>query len=170
MSHLPNSLQWRHYNSAVPPMWQVCSVSTEPASSGELVSSSIFALFFLTYLALNETFSSVCRWFHASCQGLHSEENVEKAAESSFDCTMCRTFKSTKGWNTVLRLSVFLFYLGVFFRLFLSSVAHSDLTTFNPIVSDDCIQWLLYILCRCSCDQGQRRHWACSYDTNCHKS
>ncbi|XP_044224947.1 histone-lysine N-methyltransferase 2C isoform X3 [Thunnus albacares] len=36
------------------------------------------------------------RWFHASCQGLHSEEDVEKAAESSFDCTMCRTFKTTK--------------------------------------------------------------------------
>ncbi|XP_029971030.1 histone-lysine N-methyltransferase 2C isoform X3 [Salarias fasciatus] len=36
------------------------------------------------------------RWFHASCQSLHSEEDVEKAAESSFDCTMCRTFKSTK--------------------------------------------------------------------------
>ncbi|XP_062285762.1 histone-lysine N-methyltransferase 2C isoform X4 [Scomber scombrus] len=36
------------------------------------------------------------RWFHATCQGLHSEEDVEKAAESSFDCTMCRTFKTTK--------------------------------------------------------------------------
>ncbi|XP_053186101.1 histone-lysine N-methyltransferase 2C isoform X3 [Scomber japonicus] len=36
------------------------------------------------------------RWFHASCQGLHSEEDVEKAAENSFDCTMCRTFKTTK--------------------------------------------------------------------------
>ncbi|XP_047445437.1 histone-lysine N-methyltransferase 2C isoform X4 [Mugil cephalus] len=36
------------------------------------------------------------RWFHASCQSLHSEEDVEKAAESSFDCTMCRTFKTTK--------------------------------------------------------------------------
>ncbi|KAI3374932.1 hypothetical protein L3Q82_021460 [Scortum barcoo] len=37
------------------------------------------------------------RWFHASCQGLHSEEDVEKAADSSFDCTMCRAFKTTKG-------------------------------------------------------------------------
>ncbi|XP_035527321.1 histone-lysine N-methyltransferase 2C isoform X3 [Morone saxatilis] len=36
------------------------------------------------------------RWFHASCQGLHSEEDVEKAADSSFDCTMCRAFKTTK--------------------------------------------------------------------------
>ncbi|XP_043990219.1 histone-lysine N-methyltransferase 2C isoform X1 [Gambusia affinis] len=36
------------------------------------------------------------RWFHASCQNLHSEDDVEKAAESSFDCTMCRTFKTTK--------------------------------------------------------------------------
>ncbi|CAG5896688.1 unnamed protein product [Menidia menidia] len=36
------------------------------------------------------------RWFHASCQGLHSEDDVEKAAESCFDCTMCRTFKTTK--------------------------------------------------------------------------
>ncbi|XP_077470695.1 histone-lysine N-methyltransferase 2C isoform X2 [Stigmatopora argus] len=36
------------------------------------------------------------RWFHASCQGLHSEEDVEKAAENCFDCTMCRNFKITK--------------------------------------------------------------------------
>lgn len=36
------------------------------------------------------------RWFHSSCQGLHSEEDVEKAADSCFDCTMCRTFKTTK--------------------------------------------------------------------------
>ncbi|XP_063317746.1 histone-lysine N-methyltransferase 2C-like isoform X5 [Pelmatolapia mariae] len=36
------------------------------------------------------------RWFHASCQSLHSEEDIEKAADSSFDCTMCRTFKTTK--------------------------------------------------------------------------
>ncbi|XP_038159716.1 histone-lysine N-methyltransferase 2C isoform X13 [Cyprinodon tularosa] len=36
------------------------------------------------------------RWFHASCQNLHSEDDVEKAAESSFDCTMCRTFKTSK--------------------------------------------------------------------------
>lgn len=35
------------------------------------------------------------RWIHASCQGLHSEEDVEKAADSSFDCTMCRAFKTT---------------------------------------------------------------------------
>uniref|UniRef100_A0AAV2JQ26 [Histone H3]-lysine(4) N-trimethyltransferase n=1 Tax=Knipowitschia caucasica TaxID=637954 RepID=A0AAV2JQ26_KNICA len=36
------------------------------------------------------------RWFHSSCQGLHSEEDLEKAADSCFDCTMCRTFKTTK--------------------------------------------------------------------------
>ncbi|XP_056148692.1 histone-lysine N-methyltransferase 2C [Lampris incognitus] len=36
------------------------------------------------------------RWLHASCQGLHSEDEVEKAADNSFDCTMCRAFKSTK--------------------------------------------------------------------------
>ncbi|XP_038573921.1 histone-lysine N-methyltransferase 2C isoform X5 [Micropterus salmoides] len=36
------------------------------------------------------------RWFHASCQGLHSEEDVEKAADGCFDCTMCRAFKTTK--------------------------------------------------------------------------
>ncbi|XP_062260006.1 histone-lysine N-methyltransferase 2C isoform X1 [Platichthys flesus] len=36
------------------------------------------------------------RWFHASCQGLHSDDDVEKAADSSFDCTMCRSFKNTK--------------------------------------------------------------------------
>ncbi|KAF7661140.1 hypothetical protein LDENG_00268400, partial [Lucifuga dentata] len=36
------------------------------------------------------------RWFHASCQGLHSEEDIEKAADSNFDCTMCRAFKTSK--------------------------------------------------------------------------
>ncbi|XP_033960540.1 histone-lysine N-methyltransferase 2C isoform X2 [Pseudochaenichthys georgianus] len=36
------------------------------------------------------------RWFHASCQGLHSDDDVEKAADSCFDCTMCRSFKNTK--------------------------------------------------------------------------
>ncbi|XP_034744788.1 histone-lysine N-methyltransferase 2C isoform X8 [Etheostoma cragini] len=36
------------------------------------------------------------RWFHASCQGLHSDEDVEKVVDSSFDCTMCRAFKTTK--------------------------------------------------------------------------
>ncbi|XP_046884031.1 histone-lysine N-methyltransferase 2C isoform X4 [Hypomesus transpacificus] len=36
------------------------------------------------------------RWIHGSCQGLHSEEDVEKAADGSFDCTMCRAFKITK--------------------------------------------------------------------------
>ncbi|XP_068197773.1 histone-lysine N-methyltransferase 2C [Antennarius striatus] len=36
------------------------------------------------------------RWFHASCQGLHMEEDVEKAADSSFDCTICLTFKTTQ--------------------------------------------------------------------------
>ncbi|KAL0966145.1 hypothetical protein UPYG_G00291500 [Umbra pygmaea] len=37
------------------------------------------------------------RWIHGSCQALHSEEDVEKAADSSFDCTMCRVHKSSKG-------------------------------------------------------------------------
>ncbi|XP_028283859.1 histone-lysine N-methyltransferase 2C isoform X3 [Parambassis ranga] len=36
------------------------------------------------------------RWFHAACQSLHSEEDVEKAGESCFVCTMCRAFKTTK--------------------------------------------------------------------------
>ncbi|KAM8839649.1 histone-lysine N-methyltransferase 2C isoform 3-T3 [Synchiropus picturatus] len=36
------------------------------------------------------------RWFHASCQGLHTEEDVEKATDNCFDCTMCRNFKTTK--------------------------------------------------------------------------
>uniref|UniRef100_A0A8C9VI72 Histone-lysine N-methyltransferase 2C n=1 Tax=Scleropages formosus TaxID=113540 RepID=A0A8C9VI72_SCLFO len=30
------------------------------------------------------------RWMHASCVGLNSEEQVETAADSGFDCTMCR--------------------------------------------------------------------------------
>ncbi|XP_057189086.1 histone-lysine N-methyltransferase 2C isoform X3 [Triplophysa rosa] len=30
------------------------------------------------------------RWVHASCQGVHSEEEVEKIAESSFDCSLCQ--------------------------------------------------------------------------------
>lgn len=31
-----------------------------------------------------------CRWVHASCQGVQSEEEVEKIAESSFDCSLCQ--------------------------------------------------------------------------------
>uniref|UniRef100_A0A8C2KEM0 [histone H3]-lysine(4) N-methyltransferase n=1 Tax=Cyprinus carpio TaxID=7962 RepID=A0A8C2KEM0_CYPCA len=30
------------------------------------------------------------RWMHASCQGIHSEEEVEKIAETSFDCNLCQ--------------------------------------------------------------------------------
>ncbi|XP_073705573.1 histone-lysine N-methyltransferase 2C [Garra rufa] len=30
------------------------------------------------------------RWMHASCQGIHSEEEVEKIADSSFDCSLCQ--------------------------------------------------------------------------------
>ncbi|XP_031692125.1 histone-lysine N-methyltransferase 2C isoform X3 [Oncorhynchus kisutch] len=31
------------------------------------------------------------RWIHACCQGLNTDEEVEKAADDGFDCTMCRT-------------------------------------------------------------------------------
>ncbi|XP_035392361.1 histone-lysine N-methyltransferase 2C isoform X2 [Electrophorus electricus] len=30
------------------------------------------------------------RWMHALCQGFHSEEEVEKMADSSFDCSLCQ--------------------------------------------------------------------------------
>uniref|UniRef100_S4RBK9 Uncharacterized protein n=1 Tax=Petromyzon marinus TaxID=7757 RepID=S4RBK9_PETMA len=30
------------------------------------------------------------RWMHGSCEGLHSEEEVEKAADDGFDCSLCR--------------------------------------------------------------------------------
>uniref|UniRef100_A0A4W5MHL4 PHD-type domain-containing protein n=1 Tax=Hucho hucho TaxID=62062 RepID=A0A4W5MHL4_9TELE len=30
------------------------------------------------------------RWIHACCQGLDTDEEVEKAADDGFDCTMCR--------------------------------------------------------------------------------
>ncbi|XP_069047073.1 histone-lysine N-methyltransferase 2C isoform X5 [Lepisosteus oculatus] len=30
------------------------------------------------------------RWIHATCQNLNTEEEVENAADNSFDCTMCR--------------------------------------------------------------------------------
>ncbi|XP_060784206.1 histone-lysine N-methyltransferase 2C isoform X2 [Neoarius graeffei] len=30
------------------------------------------------------------RWMHASCQGFHSEEEVEKISDSSFDCSLCQ--------------------------------------------------------------------------------
>ncbi|XP_016139199.1 histone-lysine N-methyltransferase 2C [Sinocyclocheilus grahami] len=30
------------------------------------------------------------RWMHASCQGIHSEEEVEKIADTSFDCNLCQ--------------------------------------------------------------------------------
>ncbi|XP_072544552.1 histone-lysine N-methyltransferase 2C isoform X3 [Salminus brasiliensis] len=34
------------------------------------------------------------RWMHASCQGFHSEEEVEKVADSSLDCSLCQGHKS----------------------------------------------------------------------------
>ncbi|KAI4898222.1 hypothetical protein NFI96_005840, partial [Prochilodus magdalenae] len=34
------------------------------------------------------------RWMHASCQGFLSEEEVEKVADSSFDCSLCQGHKS----------------------------------------------------------------------------
>ncbi|XP_051555188.1 histone-lysine N-methyltransferase 2C-like isoform X3 [Myxocyprinus asiaticus] len=30
------------------------------------------------------------RWMHASCQGIHSEEEVEKIADTCFDCSLCQ--------------------------------------------------------------------------------
>ncbi|KAM9500181.1 histone-lysine N-methyltransferase 2C isoform 4-T4 [Clarias gariepinus] len=30
------------------------------------------------------------RWMHASCQGFHSEEEVEKISDTSFDCSLCQ--------------------------------------------------------------------------------
>ncbi|XP_069067217.1 histone-lysine N-methyltransferase 2C isoform X4 [Pleurodeles waltl] len=32
------------------------------------------------------------RWLHACCQSLNTEEEVENAADSGFDCTMCRPY------------------------------------------------------------------------------
>ncbi|XP_070989710.1 histone-lysine N-methyltransferase 2C-like isoform X2 [Oncorhynchus clarkii lewisi] len=46
------------------------------------------------------------RWIHGSCQGLHSEEDVEKAADSSFDCTMCRVHKTSKSLVSKARDSI----------------------------------------------------------------
>ncbi|XP_070974437.1 histone-lysine N-methyltransferase 2C-like [Oncorhynchus clarkii lewisi] len=46
------------------------------------------------------------RWIHSSCQGLHSEEDVEKAADSSFDCTMCRVHKASKAPVSKARESI----------------------------------------------------------------
>ncbi|XP_030629549.1 histone-lysine N-methyltransferase 2C [Chanos chanos] len=34
------------------------------------------------------------RWMHASCQGFHSEEEVEKVADNSFDCSLCQGHSS----------------------------------------------------------------------------
>ncbi|XP_062849822.1 histone-lysine N-methyltransferase 2C isoform X2 [Trichomycterus rosablanca] len=34
------------------------------------------------------------RWMHASCQGVHTEDEVEKLADSSFDCTLCQGHSS----------------------------------------------------------------------------
>ncbi|XP_047675166.1 histone-lysine N-methyltransferase 2C isoform X3 [Tachysurus fulvidraco] len=30
------------------------------------------------------------RWMHASCQGFHTEDEVEKISDSSFDCSLCQ--------------------------------------------------------------------------------
>lgn len=88
--------------------------------------------------------SPILRWFHASCQSLHSEEDVEKAAENGFNCTMCRTFKSTKGGGQLL----------------------SSWTD----VCDACVGVLTPLLiCCCSGGQGQRRHRSPGYDPNLHE-
>lgn len=90
---------------------------------------------------------SLSRWFHASCQSLHSEEDVEKAADSSFDCTMCRAFKTTKGERHLFPQV----WQSIFYPFLL-------------------FQMTFFVFCGCcSCDQGQRHHWACSYDADCHK-
>ncbi|XP_066537904.1 histone-lysine N-methyltransferase 2C isoform X2 [Hoplias malabaricus] len=34
------------------------------------------------------------RWMHASCQGFHTEEELEKVADTSFDCSLCQGHKS----------------------------------------------------------------------------
>lgn len=60
------------------------------------------------------TLSYIHRWFHASCQSLHSEEDIEKAADSNFDCTMCRAFKTSKGRSRLVPLYIFTVF---FYRL-----------------------------------------------------
>ncbi|XP_016052433.1 PREDICTED: histone-lysine N-methyltransferase 2C isoform X1 [Miniopterus natalensis] len=35
------------------------------------------------------------RWMHAACQNLNAEEDVEGAADSGFDCSMCRPYVPT---------------------------------------------------------------------------
>lgn len=94
-------------------MWQVSAVCTKFVSPENLLQYVwkkiiIIKNFFLQHWP--QIWPSFYRWFHASCQGLHSEEEVENAADSSFDCTVCRAFKSTKGWFTVIPLS-FCFFL-----------------------------------------------------------
>lgn len=32
-----------------------------------------------------------CRWVHAMCQGLTTEDEVEVAADDGFDCSLCKT-------------------------------------------------------------------------------
>ncbi|XP_064202618.1 histone-lysine N-methyltransferase 2C-like isoform X6 [Anguilla rostrata] len=41
------------------------------------------------------------RWMHAACQNLNTEEEVESAAEDSFDCTMCRVHTPPSQVTTV---------------------------------------------------------------------
>lgn len=103
-SVLPAPASWR-----VPSAWWT-TAKAPPFCS--VVSVTGLQLFYTasniqgTYICLHEQQTwapSILRWFHASCQSLHSEEDVEKAAENGFNCTMCRTFKTTKGSRTVLR-------------------------------------------------------------------
>ncbi|XP_078465306.1 histone-lysine N-methyltransferase 2C-like isoform X6 [Lampetra planeri] len=44
------------------------------------------------------------RWMHGSCEGLHSEEDVEKAADDGFDCSLCRQHPTASLGNAVSKV------------------------------------------------------------------
>lgn len=71
----------------------VSSHGVEP--QGFRPSAAVFFFFFyvrrlIPFFLPSPLLPSPPRWMHAACQNLNTEEEVEKAADDSFDCTMCR--------------------------------------------------------------------------------
>lgn len=54
---------------------------------------SSFPIIYLTSLHIDSAIGCLylCRWVHALCQGLTTEDEVEVAADEGFDCSLCKT-------------------------------------------------------------------------------
>lgn len=57
-----------------------------------------------------------CRWVHAVCESLYTEDEVEQASDEGFACTACTPFVPRPIGECIVELLVFVnFYLHCFF-------------------------------------------------------